>query len=83
MDKPKDGPFHWCKPETARELARRIDAAGASLVRLEIRVDKKRHGEPMTFRVVTRDDATGTLRVATETDLNDTWLCPPICGGGD
>lgn len=79
MDKPKDGPFHWCKPETARELARRIDAAGASLVRLEIRVDRSRDGEPMTFRVVTRDDATGTLRVATEADLNDTWTCPIFC----
>lgn len=81
MDEPKGGPFHWCKPETARELARRIDAAGTGLVRLEIRVDKKRHGEPMTFRVVT--DAVSTLaQDAPEADLNDTWLCPPICNGG-
>jgi hypothetical protein len=68
--------FWWCKAETARELARRIDAAGTGLVRVEMRVDKARRGEPMTFRVVTNDAAKG------EADLNDSWLCPPICPGG-
>lgn len=82
MDGAKHDPYHWMRAETARELARRVTDAGAGLVRVEIRIDKARRGEPMTFRlIVDTPDGKATTQ-SLDGDLNDSWLCPPICPGG-
>lgn len=74
----KKDAFWWFGPETAHALARRIESAGTGFVRLEVRVDKARPGEPMTFRVVTSELSTLSHG---DPDLNDSHLCPPACPG--
>ena len=66
--------FWWFPEHSSAELSRRIDAAGPGH-RLEVRVDTAGR---MTFRVVPTGMGSAT-RVATEADVNESFLCPPFC----
>lgn len=71
---------YWWFPETSSlELARRIQNAGPGH-RLEVRIDKK---DAMTFRVVRSPLSQGIADAAgvVEPDINESWLCPPVCPG--
>ena len=66
--------YHWFHGASVSELVRRITLVGAENARLEVRV----LGDKMYFRVkramVASSDVVGALP-----DINDSFLCPPIC----
>lgn len=69
----------WMVPaETARAIAHAIRAAGPRFLRIDIRVDESQERKPMTFAVIESGDE-GERKTAQM--FNDTFLCPPWCGG--
>lgn len=71
---------HRWWPAGALPCAKAIVDAGDRLAYVRIVVDKSRKGDPMTFQLVYKDD-TLAGPMATPT-FNDSWACPPFCGGG-
>jgi hypothetical protein len=67
-------PYHWFKGASVRALYDRLAAAGPDTARLEVRQD----GDKMTFRVVADGEGEEDGKAA-ETDINDSFRCPPIC----
>ena len=72
---------HRWWPAGALPCAQAIVDAGDRLAYVRIVEDKTRKGHPMTFQLVYKPDEDGTTRVTAQT-FNDSWACPPFCGGG-
>lgn len=73
--------FLWIGPDAARALARRIAIAGDRLARVEGRPHPEHPETGIVWSVVLKGDD-GLAAASGEAPLNDTWWCPPICGGG-
>jgi hypothetical protein len=65
-------PYHWFQGASVRELVDRLNAAGPDTARLEVRTV----GDKMFFRV----KPTGLTTTALAADIDDSRVCPPICG---
>lgn len=63
--------YWWFRGASVHALAARLQDAGPD-ARLEVRIDAE---DKMTFRIVV-DGATASVA---EEDINESWLCPPIC----
>lgn len=76
---------HRWWPGGALPCAQAILEAGDRLAYVRIVEDPTRKGHPMTFTLVYKDDP--ATRHPSDAGLesqtfNDSWLCPPFCGGG-
>lgn len=70
-------PYFWFTGASVQELYARLTAADPATCRLEVRT---RSGK-CYFRVVPKQNETMTAETA-QPDVNDSFLCPPICPGG-
>ena len=73
MSKPEK--FWWFRGASVEELARRLERAGPSACRLEVRISED---GKMTFRVVA-DGTTSLAAASVEPDINESHPCPPDC----
>jgi hypothetical protein len=70
-------PFWWFQGASVVELAERLAACGPATARLEVRLSEDRK---LTFRVVpTQKFATAMGDPPEPPDINESFLCPPIC----
>lgn len=71
----KEKPFHWFKGESVRALYDRLTAAGPDTARIEVRTE----GDQMFFRVVADGEGNEVQAASDETDIDNSFLCPPRC----
>ena len=65
-DKEKEKPYHWFQGDSVVELYKRLSEYGPQNARLEVRTK----GDQMYLSVRGDEDP----------PINDSRLCPPICG---
>lgn len=73
----------WWKPEATARYRELLEKAGPN-AKEEMRLGLNKAGQLEVWRRVVREDGKAALVAGTDDDgwLNESLLCPPICGPG-